>query len=210
MRLNWLEARGELVCAVIDTPIGRLSLSARGEALVSIDFVDDAPLDFPADAAALPSPLAQAGTALLDYFQKALVIPRERGGFQEALVFPRGRGGFQTGATWNVPLNPVGTDFQRRVWQRLADIPLGTVVSYGQLAREMGSGARAIAGACRANPYPLVIPCHRVVAAHGLGGYCGATDGGWLDIKRWLLAHEQACHWEREPESPETNDHGLQ
>lgn len=165
MQLIWRQAEGPLISAVLDTPIGRLSLSARGEALVSIDFVDDVPADCPTNAAGLTPLLAQAGAALTDYFQ--------------------------TGATLHLPLNPAGTAFQRRVWQRLADISSGSVVSYGHLAQDLGSGARAVAGACRANPYPLVIPCHRVVAAHGLGGYCGATTGNWLDIKRWLLAHEQ-------------------
>lgn len=92
--------------------------------------------------------------------------------------------------TFRLPLHPAGTPFQRRVWQRLADIPPGEVASYGQLARELGTGPRALAAACRANPYPIVIPCHRVVAAHGLGGYCGGTDERWLAMKRWLLRHE--------------------
>ena len=55
-----------------------------------------------------------------------------------------------------------------------------------------GSSARAIGGACRANPLPLIIPCHRVVASNGIGGYSGETGGTVLDVKRWLLDYEQA------------------
>lgn len=89
-----------------------------------------------------------------------------------------------------VSLQPAGTAFQQRVWQRLRSIPAGEVVRYGELARELGSSARAVAGACRANPIPLLIPCHRVIAANGPGGYMGETAGEALAIKQWLLQHE--------------------
>jgi methylated-DNA-[protein]-cysteine S-methyltransferase len=88
--------------------------------------------------------------------------------------------------------NPPGTPFQRRVWAALRAIPCGEVVTYGVLAGRLGSGARAVANACRANPIPILIPCHRVLAADGLGGYCGRQAGPMLAIKRWLLAHEAA------------------
>jgi methylated-DNA-[protein]-cysteine S-methyltransferase len=86
--------------------------------------------------------------------------------------------------------SPCGTDFQKRVWRALSRIPSGEVRTYGELARELVSGPRAVAGACRANPWPLIVPCHRIVAANGEGGYCGQTQGPYLAIKRWLLAHE--------------------
>ncbi len=89
-------------------------------------------------------------------------------------------------------LLPRGTPFQQRVWQALRDIPPGLPCTYGELARRLGSSARAVAGACRANPVPLLIPCHRVVAAHGAGGYMGATEGEPLRLKNWLLNHEAA------------------
>lgn len=85
---------------------------------------------------------------------------------------------------------PTGTPFQLRVWEALVGIPPGQVETYGSLARRLGSGPRAVAAACRANPFPIMIPCHRVVAVKGLGGYCGHTDGPWLEMKRWLLTHE--------------------
>jgi methylated-DNA-[protein]-cysteine S-methyltransferase len=89
-----------------------------------------------------------------------------------------------------LPLQPEGTPYQQRVWQRLLQIPSGEVVRYGELAQELGSSPRAVAGACRANPIPLIIPCHRVIAATGPGGYMGETGGEALAIKLWLLQHE--------------------
>ncbi|MGM0593267.1 MAG: methylated-DNA--[protein]-cysteine S-methyltransferase, partial [Pseudomonadota bacterium] len=69
-------------------------------------------------------------------------------------------------------------------------IPAGEALTYAELASRVGSSARAVAGACRANPMPLLIPCHRVVAVDGPGGYLGSTAGQALAIKRWLLRHE--------------------
>lgn len=86
-----------------------------------------------------------------------------------------------------------GTPFQQRVWQALRAIPPGQPCSYGALARRLGSSARAVAAACRANPVALFIPCHRVVAAHGLGGYMGALEGEPVRLKQWLLDHESAA-----------------
>ena len=88
-------------------------------------------------------------------------------------------------------LAPAGTLFQQRVWRALRRIPSGQVRSYGQLARTLGTSARAVGGACRANPIPVLIPCHRVVAATGEGGFMGKTAGRAMTIKRWLLHHEQ-------------------
>ncbi len=85
-----------------------------------------------------------------------------------------------------------GTAYQRRVWQALTTIPQGKTVSYGQLAGQLGSGARAVAAACKANPIPIVVPCHRVVGSKGLGGYMGASGGTPVQLKRWLLTHEGA------------------
>ena len=89
-----------------------------------------------------------------------------------------------------VTLAPVAsTDFRRRVWATLAAIPYGEVRAYGQVAAAIGDprAARAVGNANHANPWPIVVPCHRVVASNGLGGY-----GGGLDVKRFLLALEGA------------------
>lgn len=97
------------------------------------------------------------------------------------------------GFEFGLPLAAAGTVFQRKVWQEIADIPVGHTTSYGELAKAIKSAPRAVGGACGANPYPIVVPCHRVIAAGGgLGGFARQRDGLLLDIKRWLLEHEAA------------------
>ena len=90
---------------------------------------------------------------------------------------------------FNLPIVYKGTPFQRRVWQAISAIACGRVLTYGEIAAQIGSGPRAVANACGANHLPLVIPCHRVVAKNGLGGFMqGSADGA--KIKTWLLKHE--------------------
>ncbi len=91
---------------------------------------------------------------------------------------------------FDLPLDLQGTDFQRTVWEQLQRIPAGTSTTYGQLAQALNTSPRAVGNACRANPCPIVVPCHRVVAAGGVGGYAGRTGGRPLAVKRWLLEHE--------------------
>jgi methylated-DNA-[protein]-cysteine S-methyltransferase len=91
---------------------------------------------------------------------------------------------------FDLDASPRGTPFQLDVWRRLARIPYGEVVSYGQIARDLGrpDASRAVGAANGSNPIPIVIPCHRVVGSDGsLTGF-----GGGLDAKRWLLRHEAA------------------
>ena len=95
------------------------------------------------------------------------------------------------GFVFSLPLQTAGTFFQRRVWNAIAAIPAGQTRSYGELAAQLASGPRAVGGACGANPYPVIVPCHRVVAAGGLGGFGQGRGGFPLEIKRWLLAREQ-------------------
>lgn len=80
------------------------------------------------------------------------------------------------------------TDFQRDVWAALEEIPYGQVATYGDVARAIGRprATRAVGNANHANPWPILVPCHRVVAQHGLGGY-----GGGVELKEWLLARER-------------------
>lgn len=91
----------------------------------------------------------------------------------------------------DVPYAIQGTPYQRRVWQAIAAIPSGQTLSYGELADQVHSGARAVANVCGANQIPLFIPCHRVVAKHGLGGFMQGKEKG-LAIKQWLLDHESS------------------
>lgn len=150
--------------AVIPTPMPHLKLGLLldGEALASIDFLDGAVADRTARSESARRAVAQ----LRAYFAD-----------------PR--------TPLTLPLAPGGTPFQRRVWAALRAIPAGETRRYGELAQQLRSGPRAIGGACRANPVPLVVPCHRVVAAGGEGGFMGQVDGPALTLKRWLLQHEQ-------------------
>ncbi|MGM9859956.1 MAG: methylated-DNA--[protein]-cysteine S-methyltransferase [Muribaculaceae bacterium] len=88
---------------------------------------------------------------------------------------------------FDLPINPTGTPFQQSVWQAMLEIPYGATISYGKLAHRIGhpTASRAVAAACGANPIVIIIPCHRVVAAHDIGGY---TPG--IRIKQYLLDFE--------------------
>ncbi len=147
--------------AVIATPLGRVGIRMTGHTVSALDYLAaDAPEQPPVNEA------AQTVVAQLEaYFRD----PRYR---------------------FTVPLAPDGTAFQQRVWVALQTIPAGTVLTYGELARRLDTAARAIGGACRNNPIPILIPCHRVVGRQGLGGYAGEVTGDPLAIKRWLLRHE--------------------
>ncbi len=118
--------------------------------------------------------------------QAATDAAAERAAQQVAryLADPEGR--------FDLPLATVGTAFQQRVWQAIASIPRGSVRTYGDVARLVRSAPRAVGQACGANWFPLVIPCHRVTAAGGLGGFSndGDLQGFHVGVKRWLLAHE--------------------
>jgi methylated-DNA-[protein]-cysteine S-methyltransferase len=95
---------------------------------------------------------------------------------------------------FDLPLRLAGTHHRLQVWEAMCLIPAGKVRTYGDLAKELRSSARAVGGACGANPIPVVVPCHRIIGAnHSLGGFMGARDEGFeLGIKRWLLEHEGA------------------
>ena len=143
------------------TPLGDLTLSEEDGAIVALDWGRGRDRE--------ETPLLRRAAALLqDYFDGA-----DAGeGFD------------------GLPLAPHGTPFRRRVWDALRRIPAGETRSYRQIAREVGcAAARAIGGASGANPIPIIIPCHRVVAADGtLGGYSGADGPA---TKRYLLDLER-------------------
>lgn len=148
--------------AVVTAPVGPLGIRLEGGRLVAIDFAPPAVPPARAPDAAAREVLDQ----LFHYFEDA---------------------------RWqfDLPLEMHGSAFQRRVWQRLRRIPAGATCSYGEIARELGSSARAVGGACRRNPIPIVVPCHRVVAAADVGGFMGQRGGDALAIKHWLLEHER-------------------
>ncbi len=148
----------------LEWPHGALGCRTRGRSLTGIRFL-----------AALPDDVGQAQDHPAVRAIKAWL---EQGGE------------LAPDASWQ--LEPSGTRFQQRVWRALREIPPGQTRTYADLAGELGSGPRAVAGACRRNPVPLVIPCHRVVARQGLGGFSGQTSGPAIEMKRWLLAREGA------------------
>lgn len=95
------------------------------------------------------------------------------------------------GENLSIALQSQGSLFCNRVWTALMEIPFGQVLSYAELARQLGSAPRAVAQACRKNPYPGIIPCHRVVATSGIGGFMGQAHGDFVEFKRRLLAYER-------------------
>jgi O-6-methylguanine DNA methyltransferase len=163
----------QLATAEIDCPLGSLRVAATDIGVVKVSFPGGARSDFSAwlaqhvpgaeRVAGLPT-LEEALSELSAYFDGRL---RE----------------------FKVRRDLRGTDFQIRVWKELAEIPYGETWTYGQLARRVGrpGASRAVGAANGANPLPLILPCHRVVASGGkLGGF-----GGGLDAKRRLLAFER-------------------
>ena len=148
---------------IIVTPVGPVGLAAEGDVLVRLDFVPD-------------------GMALLPYHNAILdEAVRQLNAWFKSPLF-----------RFDLPIRADGSEHQQRVWAGISDIGPGETQTYADLAHRIGSVARAVGGACGCNPLPIIIPCHRVVAANGLGGF-NANRGGrdWLPIKRWLLTHEK-------------------
>ena len=83
-----------------------------------------------------------------------------------------------------------GTEFQKKVWKVMSLIAPGETRTYGDIAKELNTSPRAVGNACRSNPVPIFIPCHRVISSSGNGGFMGQTKGEAIAIKEWLLAHE--------------------
>lgn len=130
--------------------------------------------------------------------QTPLVDPRSELAERAALQLARYRE--DPGACFDLPLLVEGTAFQRRLWDALCEIPCGETLTYGELARRLGAEARAVGQACGDNRLPIVIPCHRVVASNGIGGFAHSTGGYLVEAKRWLLAHERSADgFELEP-----------
>lgn len=147
--------------AILAAPFGAIGVRTDEEAVAAITFLPPGTKPLsPKNALA-----ARAGAQLAAY----LADPHSR---------------------FDLPLQSAGTAFQRKVWQAIAAISSGETLSYGEIARKLKSAPRAVGQACGRNPFPLVVPCHRVVGAGGLGGFAHARSGYLLDTKRWLLAHE--------------------
>lgn len=95
--------------------------------------------------------------------------------------------------SFEIPFSLNVTPFQETVLQALREIPVGKTQTYKELAQQLGTKPRPVGNACRRNPIPIVIPCHRIVSSTSMGGYNGVIKGPFLEIKRWLLHHEGEC-----------------
>jgi methylated-DNA-[protein]-cysteine S-methyltransferase len=144
-----------------EAPIGRLVLECDGDVLVGL-WLPNERRHARNDTDDVPPVLKETVSQLDEYFAG------ERTDF-------------------DVSMELDGTDFQREVWAELTRIPYGETISYGELARRVGrpNGPRAVGQANGRNPIPVIVPCHRVLASNGIGGY-----GGGLKVKRELLAVE--------------------
>lgn len=153
----------------IDSPLGRIALRSEGPAITRVEIAVQDVLS--SDGAPdTPTPvLKRAARELAEYF-----AGRRR--------------------DFTVPVSVSGTPFQRAIWDQLAEIPFGTVCGYGELGRATGrpTAGRAVGGAVGANPVPLLIPCHRVLASDSrITGY---SAGNGIPTKMWLLDHEGIPH----------------
>ena len=97
------------------------------------------------------------------------------------------------GFRFDLPLLVEGSEFRKRVWNVMRTIPAGQTLTYGDVAKRLDSAARAVGGACGDNRIPLIIPCHRVVARNGIGGFMHTTGDRETGIKQWLLMHEKGA-----------------
>lgn len=91
---------------------------------------------------------------------------------------------------FDLPFEYSGTAFQCKVWRQISAIPAGRTLTYNDVARALQTAPRPVGGACGANRIPIVIPCHRVLGANGIGGFMRGRGADALEVKRWLLRHE--------------------
>lgn len=146
-----------------ETPFAVLGIRVAGETLTGIDYL-------PRGAATL-APLTRLAERACRQIDRYLDDPEFR---------------------FDLPFDFRGTEFQCRVWRAIHAIPPGKTLSYADIARRLRTAPRPVGGACGANRIPIVIPCHRVLAAHGIGGFMHSRGGFPIEIKRWLLGHEGA------------------
>lgn len=147
--------------SIIDTPFAQLGVKVQNNAVISIDFL---PVN-----SKKPFVNSDFTQCIANHINRYLSNPE---------------------FLFDIPLSPAGSEFQRSVWNIMQTIRAGKTLTYGDVAKILNSSPRAVGNACRRNPIPLLIPCHRIVAKNGIGGFAGQTDGDLLKIKRWLLAHE--------------------
>jgi methylated-DNA-[protein]-cysteine S-methyltransferase len=147
-------------CCVIDSPVGKLGLLFTDNCIAKISFLP--PKTF-------------------------LIVPKNN--IERRVVAKIKRYFCDPHCQFDLPMFICGTLLQIKIWQALQKIPVGKVITYGELAKKLNTGPRVIGNACRLNPLPIIIPCHRVIAANGLGGYSGRSNKA-IRVKKYLLAAE--------------------
>lgn len=181
--------------ATYDSPIGSLTLAARGGALIGLW---GAGQRFFGSPYGIDEAVARSALDLTSPVSRDVILAEAGWGEADARALGAAMSwldGYFAGeapSPAHIPLAPAGTDFQQRVWEAMDTIPHGATRTYGQIAATLrGAGvpasAQAVGGAVGRNPLLLIRPCHRVVAASGPGGYAAGAD-----VKAWLLAHEAA------------------
>lgn len=149
--------------AILQLPIGKVGIRATHDYLISIEYVDD-------NESLLKPKTTMAKEAveqLLCYFADP--------------TYP-----------FSIPMTLNVKPFQQTVLSQLQQIPVGKTQTYADIAKLLNTSPRPVGNACRHNPIPIIIPCHRVVAEKDLGGYSGQKKGRLIEIKQWLLKHESA------------------
>lgn len=149
--------------ATLQLPIGKVGIRTTQEHLLAIEYIDD------------NEPLIKPKTVIAkDTLEQLLCY------FADPTY------------TFNIPIALNISPFQQNVLSALQKIPLGKTQTYMDIAKLLNTSPRPIGNACRTNPVPIIIPCHRVVAEKNLGGYNGSKKGRFIEAKRWLLKHESA------------------
>jgi methylated-DNA-[protein]-cysteine S-methyltransferase len=156
-------APGELFDARFATPFAVLGIRAAGDLVTRIEYL-------PRGVATL-APINKLAARVCRQIEKYVDDPEFR---------------------FDLPFEFRGTAFQQCVWRAISAIPAGKTLTYLAVAHQLNSAARPVGGACGANRLPLLIPCHRVVASGGIGGFMHASGGEPIQIKQWLLRHENA------------------
>ena len=153
----------------VDSPLGRILVASDGESVTMLAIERDGILDFDEQPECTAPVLELAVSQLDEYFAG-------------------------TRTDFEVPVAVFGTDFQKSVWKQLTLLPFGTVASYGEIGHATGrpTAGRAVGGAVGANPVPIIVPCHRVLATNGR--ITGFSAGNGIATKAWLLDHEGIEH----------------
>ncbi len=149
--------------SIIATPVGTIKITSTDDELIGAEFLANTKKSTPTN-----DPISQkTKSQIIAYFKNPNHV-------------------------FDLPIKMNGTIFQKKVWRELQKIPAGKTLTYGELAKKLKTSPRAIGNACRANPLPIIIPCHRIISQKGLSGFAGKQTGRLINIKKFLLSHENS------------------